>query len=162
MGGSGAPRADAGSACRRSPRGERGNPDPARPVTPVTPGAATRPLVVFTSLLALAGCLPADAPTACTDIAIASVIVDVSTADGADAAFEVAYRTAADDLAPCDDFGDPGQYVCGYEIVGEVEIEVGAPGYAPQTHTVSVAATEDGCHVVTETLDVVLEPTADE
>lgn len=116
-----------------------------------------RHLLVAFALLPLAGCA-GEEPVACTEIAIASVIVNVSTADGADAAIEVTYSADGVDAAVCDSFGDPGQYVCGYEVAGEVEVEVAAEGYEPQVLTVTVEETEDGCHVVTETVDVVLEP----
>lgn len=106
-------------------------------------------------LLALLGC-PSEEPVACTEIAIASVIVNVSTSDGADVDYEVLWSVDGGDQAACEAFGDPGQYTCGYEVAGDIEIEVGAEGYEPQFLTVPVEAGE--CHVTTETVNVVLEP----
>lgn len=108
-------------------------------------------------LLALLGC--PSGPMDCDLMAIASVVVNVSTSDGEEAAFEISYE--ADGAAPvaCEPLGDGGdQFVCGYEVDGDLTITVEAEGYVAQTETVTVEMREDGCHVVSETLDVVLEP----
>lgn len=55
------------------------------------------------------------------------------------------------DCSPLD-----GVYYCGEEVAGELEIFAEAEGFIAQSEVVTVAMTEDGCHVVTELLDLVL------
>ncbi|MDP2317058.1 MAG: hypothetical protein Q8P41_29465 [Pseudomonadota bacterium] len=92
--------------------------------------------------------------TACTEIAVVSVTVHVSTEDGAVVEPEVTW-TMGDSRSDCDAYGE-GTYGCGYEVAGTLTIDVHAPGYEDFGEYVQVEA--DECHVIPETLDVVLVP----
>lgn len=110
-------------------------------------------------LLALFGC-PTSGEVMCTDIAIASVIVNV-TVEG-DATPVVEYSTDGETFTACDELTAGEQYVCGYEIDGDITVQAGGgAGYTVDERDVTVGRTEDGCHVVTETVDLVVTPMVD-
>lgn len=110
-------------------------------------------------LLALFGC-PTGGEVMCTDIAIASVIVNV-TVEG-DVAPIVEYSTDGETFTACDELTPGEQYVCGYEIDGDLTVQAGGgAGYTVDMREVTVGRTEDGCHVVTETVDLVVTPMVD-
>ncbi len=107
-------------------------------------------------LLALFGC-PGKEEVMCTEIAIASVIVNVSTEGGETVAPTVTYTVDGAEPVACESFS-AGQYTCGYEVDGDITVLVTADGYQDVEETVTVGLTEDGCHVSTETVDAVLVP----
>lgn len=97
-------------------------------------------------------------PYDCTDEIVPAVIVTVRNTAGAvvsDA--EVGYCPVEMDCAapePCEQDGD--LWRCAEEETGALGIDVWATGYVAQYHEVIVE--DDGCHPITETLDVVLDP----
>jgi hypothetical protein len=97
-------------------------------------------------------------PIDCTQEVVPSVVVTVSDSAGESiAGAEVGYCPTDMDCAEpiaCEPWDDG--YACGWEQAGELGIDVGAPGFMPQYHRVTV--TEDECHVITERLDAVLDP----
>ena len=97
--------------------------------------------------------------TDCSAEAIPSVLVSVTDEGGAvliDA--EVTYTPLADDfgeaIVPCTLQGE--DFVCGYDVDGEILIEVQSSGFQPHQETVTVERTPDGCHVETQALDVIM------
>lgn len=105
----------------------------------------------------LAGCVPV--ATNCTDIAISSASIDIQDELGepiADA--DVRFRTADMAEQSCEEFAMPANYVCGFEVAGELIITIEAAGYEPTELTVTVE--QDQCHVITEDRVVTLTPMA--
>lgn len=92
----------------------------------------------------------------CTTEERASVVVQVYDDAGARIASAEAHYTPpdTDGIEPCEPVGDA--FWCGAEIPGEIEVLVDAEGYTSHAEVVDVALTPDGCHVETESLDVVL------
>jgi hypothetical protein len=99
--------------------------------------------------------------TACDDVGVGSVTVTVSDPDGNPIPdVQVGYLPADEDWTdyePCDRFENEDSWVCGWEVAGEIEIEVTADGF--QLHVEAVVVDEDPCHVIPEQLDVELQPT---
>ena len=100
-------------------------------------------------VLPFAGCGPV---YECTEEARVSVSVEVVNADGEDILDAVVEYDAGSGLEPCD--GGDGVFACGYEVIGEIDIIVNAPGF--QEQIVSVYMTTDECHVITQDLLVEL------
>jgi hypothetical protein len=87
-----------------------------------------------------------------------SVIVNVSSASDATVPLSgvaVDYAVDAEPTVACVSYA-PGTWQCGEERAGAFTLHVSADGHVPATRTVTVGA--DECHVLTETVDVVLEP----
>lgn len=119
------------------------------------------------ALTALYACTPKD-EKACDTMAVASVQLSLQAPDGA-VVRGALVRYAFDDgsggvtVAECEEW-TPGEYVCGYEISGTLQITVVADGFEDAALTVEVGLTEDECHVETvmETLTLTaLECTED-
>jgi hypothetical protein len=92
----------------------------------------------------------------CTAEARGSVNVTVTDAAGAPIPdVEVSFETPSRPLAPCEQMV-AGDWVCGWEVAGEISVVATAPGYVGGSATVTVGA--DECHVVPEVLTLVLEP----
>ena len=95
---------------------------------------------------------------ACTEEALPSVLVTVTDSQGADVTTgDVSWNLAdEDDLnEPCDWLGS-NEWACGYETAGELRIDIENAGpYQPFSQLVTV--TEDECHVITESMDAVLQ-----
>ncbi|MES2639291.1 MAG: hypothetical protein V4850_07395 [Myxococcota bacterium] len=114
------------------------------------------------SLLALFASLPGcifvlDGEKDCDASASGSVSLTVSAADAGDvSAAVVTFAPAGEPEKPCDNFGATGEYVCGWEVAGDILVRVEAPGY--QTFERSVFVEQGECHVVQEHLAVVLAP----
>lgn len=113
-------------------------------------------LALALPLLPLLGC-PTKDTVACTQIAIASVVVNVSDEAGEPLDATVTYTVDGGDPVACESFS-AGQYTCGYEVAGDLTVHVLAAGYQDFEETVTVGMTEDGCHVSSETVDAVLYP----
>lgn len=113
-----------------------------------------RPTLLL-ALLPLLGC-PFQEPINCDTMAVASVVVDVTAEDGADIDPTVEFSRDGDTFEPCDDAEADDEFICGWEIEGELTVRVSADGYAPFEETVTVEA--DECHVTTENLAVTLTP----
>ena len=111
-------------------------------------------LAVLALPLALAGC-DTDEPPVCTADVSPSLHVTVASADGS-APEEVSVRFSVDgsDLEDC--AGAATDWICGEEIAGEFTVEVSAAGHESQNHSLTVEA--DECHVISQQLDVVLDP----
>lgn len=113
-------------------------------------------------LLPLIACDLFDPPGVdCTMMAAASVGVTVTDEAGAplgDA--EVVYSADGGAEQPCEDFGG-GEWVCGWEVQGEVTVTARAEGYTEQSASVVVALDADGCHVVQEFVDLALPAECD-
>jgi hypothetical protein len=100
----------------------------------------------------LAGC---DGDGVCDLSAASSLTVTVSDADGA-AVEDVSVTYSVDGGNAIDCEGSSGTWICGWEQAGAFEIEVSAPGFETQTATAQIEGGE--CHVVSQSIDIVLEP----
>ncbi|MCO4746885.1 MAG: hypothetical protein KC912_18960 [Proteobacteria bacterium] len=94
----------------------------------------------------------------CTDSIEASVLVTVTDGQGAQVtAGDVVWNMADEDDLPeaCDSIGG-NQWHCGYEVAGDIRIDISNAG--PYEAYSQVVTVEEGeCHVVTESLAAVLE-----
>ena len=123
-----------------------------------------RALATFATLPLLTGCPPKDDLDSgepgdpgidCSADAHASVLVRL--ADGSGAAISGATVTweAGTGREDCQEM-TTGEYVCGWEVAGSLSIVAEADGYLPGEVEVDVEA--DECHVLTETVELVLSP----
>ena len=100
--------------------------------------------------VALGGCTGPD----CDTMAALSVLVTVVDASGNDVAdASVTYQPEGRIAQACEE--TDGDWACGWEVSGPIEIVVEADGYL--THTETVEVTADECHVNQTDLNVVLE-----
>lgn len=91
----------------------------------------------------------------CTTIAIVSA--QVVLLDDSGAAIEGADVTVTDDSGNTQDCEESsGQYLCGWEMTGDLTISAEADGYQPGSTAVTVAS--DGCHPITEDVTLTLSP----
>lgn len=91
----------------------------------------------------------------CTTIAVASVNLSVVDFDGQpvpDAS--ASYVVDGQDPQACESVLDG--FICGWEVAGTFTVTASAPGYQEATGEVTVGA--DECHVIPESLELVLEP----
>jgi hypothetical protein len=92
----------------------------------------------------------------CATYSAASVTVEVVDADGTPVeGASVTFSVNDAEAQPCEDMG--GSFVCGWEQAGEVTVVASAPGYVDGTGTVTVGEDNEGCHVESQTLTVVLD-----
>jgi hypothetical protein len=93
--------------------------------------------------------------TACTTIAVGSVNVVVETDAGAaaPAATVVEFKAPNADWAPCESWS-VGEWVCGWDVAGELEIRANAVDFAEATARVTVG--QDECHVIPEAVTLTL------
>jgi hypothetical protein len=101
----------------------------------------------------------------CSLEAVASVVLDVVDAKGETVRLEPGSVTFTVDG------GEPRTLEAEFETIehpvtifasyGEVAVTVAAEGYEPATITAVVAATDDGCHAVTEFRELVLTASGD-
>lgn len=115
----------------------------------------TRILLLTTAWISLlAACEP---EVDCTTEARGSVNVSVVDADGAptDAFDSISYdsSTFSDD---CEGW-ETGEYVCGWEVAGDITITVEACG-GSQTISETVTVQSDECHVIPEALELQIDP----
>lgn len=114
--------------------------------------SAMKLIVPALALTALIACTPKD-EQACDTMAVSSAQISLRGPDGA-VVSGAAVRYELDDgsggvtEADCDEW-QPGEYVCGYEISGELRISVVADGFEDAALSVEVGLTEDECHVET-------------
>lgn len=108
---------------------------------------------IFLSLLLVT--LASGCDEACTEIAVASVSLQVESGDGArplpDA--EVSFTLDGGPAREAEHLGD-GEFVLAYEEAGTFAVEVGADGHERVQRSYAVVLAEDGCHV--EPLDEVV------
>jgi hypothetical protein len=99
----------------------------------------------MTLLLLLAGCDPVGSPTACTEMAAASVSLEVVDETGAaiDAA-TATYSVDGGSSQPCDELS-ANALVCGWEQEGHLVVTVSADGFDDAVEEFDIAS--DGCHV---------------
>lgn len=113
---------------------------------------------IFLSLafLSLGGCMVVmNHQQGCTDMAAASVGVTVRTADGGSMdGLRVVYTADGGPERACDHI--TGDWICGYEVDGNIKVTATLPGYVEQSQMVVVGS--DECHVIQEFVDIVLEP----
>jgi hypothetical protein len=99
---------------------------------------------------------------ACTEEARSSVTVALVDAAGAPIPAEaepvVEYAVDGGAAVPCDSLDGGASFVCGYEVDGALTISASATGFAPASEVVEVPMTEDGCHVVSQSLTLALSP----
>lgn len=110
--------------------------------------------------LLLAGCPP---QVACTTIAIASVNVTVVDGSGAAVPGVQVFYDAGEGEQPCESFGDGAgetSFSCGWEIDGDITVFARAAGFQEGSDTVTVLMTDDLCHVIGESIEIVLLPEA--
>lgn len=96
---------------------------------------------------------------ACTDLAAASVGVTIDTSDGGSLdGLELTYRVDGVNQGGCtNNTGlNDGQWICGYEQRGTIEVTATLPGYDTMVQSVEVGA--DECHVIQEFIDFTLRP----
>jgi len=108
-------------------------------------------LTLLPALLAV-GCFPM---VDCTTEARSSVTVRVFDTSGiplADAA--VTYTADGSEGGQCESFD--GDYICGWEVSGDIEIQVEVEGFYQALETVTVE--KDVCHVIGETLEIIMQP----
>ncbi len=108
------------------------------------------------AVLALGACSGKDdTAVVCDTSAVASVqvIVTDATANILSGA-TVSYSVDGGPATACDTFNS--QYVCGWEVAGDITVTAAVEGYAPGSQTVTVAKGE--CHVETENLTLRLDP----
>jgi hypothetical protein len=106
---------------------------------------------LFLSGLGIFACEPG-----CDDMAVASVVVTIVDQDGTaitDAA--VVYNVNGGQDANCED-GAEGEWICGYEETGQIEVTAAKSGYTSDSDTVTVSLTEDECHVQSQELELEL------
>ena len=85
-----------------------------------------------------------------------SVLVDVRAASGEDLSSVATVTYAVDGTeSECTELFDGG-FGCGAELVGDFLLRASADGYEDAQDSVTVAA--DECHVITESVSLVLEP----
>jgi hypothetical protein len=101
----------------------------------------TLPLV----LSALVACH--DGVVACTDLAAASVGVTVLDQDGGKIEGATVTFDAGNGPQDCESF-EAGEYICGFEVQGDITIHVSAVGFEDAEQVVHVDEDDDGCHVV--------------
>jgi hypothetical protein len=112
-----------------------------------------RLILLAAGLQGLVGCVTEG--VICTESAVTSVTVDVKDAYGSPIAGATAtYAEEGGSPVACEDLGG-GTFACGTEVAGHLAIHVEAPGYEDFDKVLPVQ--EDECHVIPETLDVVLE-----
>lgn len=112
---------------------------------------APRTLIPLLALaLPLAACLPIE--QACTDEARVSVSVEVVDEAGEAVADALVAYDGGEGEIDCEGWEDV--YSCGYEVDGEIDIIVSAPGFEEQVVTVTVES--DECHVISQDLVVEL------
>ncbi|MFT5680110.1 MAG: hypothetical protein ACI8RZ_001015 [Myxococcota bacterium] len=95
----------------------------------------------------------------CAQEAVPSVVVSVSNEAGDPITdVDVGYVSSNDKVGAesIDCEAGDGAFYCGEEVAGDLEIYASAKGYVPHSEVVTVEMSSDGCHVVTEDLDVVL------
>ena len=87
-----------------------------------------------------------------------SVLVDVRAASGEDLSSVATVTYTVDGTeSECAELFDGG-FGCGAELVGDFLLRASADGYEDAQDSVTVAA--DECHVITESVSLVLEPLA--
>lgn len=90
----------------------------------------------------------------CDLMAVASVNVELLTEDGGEPEeVELTWSVDGGDAQPCESFS-PGEWVCAWEVAGELTIHADAWGYGEVTERVTVE--EDVCHVIPEQLTLTL------
>ena len=101
-----------------------------------------------------AGCDPV---VNCTLEARSSVTANVDDDAGAPVT-QATVRFAVDGGEPqdCDDNFDDGSYTCGFEIAGDFVITAEKSGHDPSEATATVGETDDGCHVESELVRLIL------
>ncbi len=110
--------------------------------------------VVVPAVVAGGACT--EEPTApCTEVAAVSVTVNV-TGNAGDAINDAIVSFTVDGGAASDcSFLADGDYLCGTEQSGDFVITISRPGFITETATATVAA--DECHVIGESVAVVLD-----
>jgi hypothetical protein len=118
--------------------------------------SSARAVSLLASLLVAASGCDGEEPIICTEILAYSVTVHVTSTDGAQPDGTAVVFHAEDGVeVSCENFTD-GTWACGAEVAGDLTVTVTAPGYVPVEQVVTVEA--DACHVIGESIDVVLEP----
>ncbi|MEY3214534.1 MAG: hypothetical protein RIT28_5015 [Pseudomonadota bacterium] len=113
---------------------------------------ALKIIVPALALTALIACTPKD-EQACDTMAVASAQLTLRGPDGA--VISGALVTAEFDdgsggvtALDCEEW-ESGEYICGWEVSGELRITIVAEGFEDTELTVDVGLTEDECHVET-------------
>ena len=99
-----------------------------------------------------------DASVACTEEVVTSLSLQVKDPDGSPVTgAQVEFTTPWEDwFGPeaCMELGD-GEYACGEEFVGPMQVSVSATGFENQTESIFVVS--DECHAITEDRVLTLE-----
>ncbi len=108
--------------------------------------------ILLTLPLLLGGCLIDGVD--CTTEARVSVTVTVTDWEGEPVPeVLVTYEVDGEEPVECEGYGT--EFLCGWEVAGDLLIWVEAEDFEPHEETVFVP--EDECHVQSQTLDVVLQ-----
>ena len=95
---------------------------------------------------------------ACTTQTFSTVVVDVTDVQGAEvtnATVEYSLFDSTDPAMACEQPLPGNQWTCGYEVQGDLRIDITHPTYEPFFTVVTVPA--DECHVITQQVSAVLE-----
>lgn len=98
--------------------------------------------------------LPGPAPRVCDTSAAASLTLTLSSSDGQPLPNVKATWKTAEQSDSCQNLNN--QFICGYEVAGNMTVEISAEGFQPQTLVVEIP--KGDCHVVSQTRNVVLKP----
>ncbi|MCB9795619.1 MAG: hypothetical protein H6741_23190 [Alphaproteobacteria bacterium] len=92
----------------------------------------------------------------CDLMAVASVNVELSAEEGGDIEeAEVTWSVDGGEPQPCETW-DPGIWVCGWEVAGDITVTADGWGFAPVSETVFIE--QDTCHVVPQWIELELPP----
>jgi hypothetical protein len=105
------------------------------------------------ALTVLGACEELEEGVDCTTEAIESLVVHVEDEAGWLSGIPVEYAVDGGAFQLCEDYAD-GDYGCGWEERGAFEVRIEDDAFHPYSGQVQVGG--DACHVVTETLDVLL------
>lgn len=96
----------------------------------------------------------------CSGNRVAAVVVTVTTTDGADPeALDVEWRSRETSTSTYDDCdSSSGNWDCGWNETGSIEVQASAAGYYRVSQVVEVPVSDDGCHPTPQFVTLELEP----
>jgi hypothetical protein len=127
------------------------------PGCPASRAPAVRTVLAVLLALVAGGCATANEDSgACTDMAVASVNVDVIDGSGSPVTDAlVTWSTGGAAEEDCESVV-AGSWACGWEVAGDLLITATVKGFDPQSETVTVDS--DYCHVIPEFVTFTFEP----
>lgn len=117
-----------------------------------------RPLITILSLAVLVNLGACFETVECTELAAVSVIVTVVDDQGTPMPEAQVFFSVDGAAEVACEGHDDAVFMCGYEELGEITVTASAVGgYTEDSETVFVELDEDGCHVVGQSVELVLE-----